>query len=43
VVIVRYATDYEITVGSGLTASTSVVNGKNQTVITAGTDTVSIG
>ena len=40
-VIIRYPSDYTITVGSGLTSSTSTVGSDKVTIFTAGTDNIS--
>jgi hypothetical protein len=40
-VILRYATDFTITIGAGLTGSTSTVGANKVTTITAGTGNVS--
>jgi hypothetical protein len=40
-VILRYPSSYTITIGAGLTGSTSTVAGKKVTTITAGTGNVS--
>jgi hypothetical protein len=41
VVIIRYPSDYTVTVGSGLTSSTSTDGADKVTSFTAGTDTIS--
>ena len=41
IVIIRYPSDYTITVGSGLTSSTSTVGSDKVTTFTAGTDNIS--
>jgi hypothetical protein len=41
VVILRYPSDYTISIGAGLTASTSTVGANKVTTFTAGTDTIS--
>jgi len=41
VVILRYPSNFSITVGAGLTASTATVGGNKITTFTAGTDTIS--
>jgi hypothetical protein len=41
VVILRYPSTFTITLGAGLTGSTSTVNGNRVTTITAGTGTIS--
>jgi hypothetical protein len=40
IVILRYSSAYTITLGAGLTGTTSTIGANNVTVITAGTDTV---
>jgi hypothetical protein len=40
-VILSYPTSYTITIGAGLTGSTSLVGGKKVTTITGGTGNVS--